>query len=139
MNIWVKALMATNVLAYRLSRGLLGSRMAGQSVLLLHTVGRKSGRSYITPVNYYRDGENYVLVASNWGNDSHPGWFFNLMHQSIATIQVKDQTIHARAREATAEEYERLWKYVTSKNDYYVRYQKQTRRKIPIVILTPER
>ena len=139
MSIWIKALMATSVLVFRLSRGRLGSKMAGQSVLLLHTVGRKSGKPYTTPVNYYRDGENYVLVASNWGKANHPAWFHNLMHQSTGTIQVKDLTVHVRACQATGEEYERLWKHVTSKNDYYVRYQKQTGRQIPVVTLTPER
>lgn len=138
MAIWIKALMAMNVLIYRLTRGRLGSKMAGQSVLLLHTVGRKSGAAYITPINYYQDGEAYVVVASNWGKDSHPGWFYNLMHQGTATIQVKDQRIRVRARQATGEEYARLWSTVTSPNDYYVGYQKQTKRQIPVVVLTPE-
>ena len=101
MDIWIRALMAMNVFIYRLTRGRLGSKMAGQSVLLLHTVGRKSGAAYITPINYYRDGEAYVVVASNWGKDSHPGWFYNLMHQGTATIQVKERKIRVRARQAT--------------------------------------
>jgi len=138
MDIWIRALMAMNVFIYRLARGRLGSKMAGQSVLLLHTVGHKSGAAYITPINYYRDGEAYVVVASNWGKDSHPGWFYNLMHQGTTTIQVKDQTIRVRARQATGEEYARLWSTVTSLNDYYVGYQKQTKRQIPVIVLTPE-
>jgi len=101
MDIWIRALMAMNVFIYRLTRGRLGSKMAGQSVLLLHTVGHKSGAAYTTPINYYRDGEAYVVVASNWGKDSHPGWFYNLMHQGTATIQVKERKIRVRARQAT--------------------------------------
>lgn len=64
MDIWIRALMAMNVFIYRLTRGRLGSKMAGQSVLLLHTVGHKSGAAYTTPINYYRDGEAYVVIAS---------------------------------------------------------------------------
>ena len=139
MSIWIKVLMAVNVWIYRLTGGALGSRMAGQSVLLLHSVGRKSGKPYTTPVNFYRDGENYVLVASNWGKESHPGWFFNLRHQPETTIQVKRQVAPVKASEASGAEYERLWEYVTGKNPFYIRYQKQTERKIPIVILTPEK
>jgi len=63
----IKLLMTINVFLYRLTNGVIGGKMGGQSVLLLHTIGRKSGKSYITPTNYFRDGKNYVLVASNWG------------------------------------------------------------------------
>jgi len=135
---WIKVLMAMNVFLYRLTRGALGSRMGGQSVLLLHTVGRKSGKAYTIPLNYYRDGENYVVVASNWGKGYHPGWYYNLMQQGRTEIQVKDRKMRVQASQATGDEYERLWKVVTSQNDYYLRYQKQTDRKIPMVILTPD-
>ena len=138
MSIWIRLLMIVNVFIYRLTRGLLGSKMAGQSVLLLYTVGRKSGRSFTTPVNYYGDGENYVLVASNWGKDNHPAWFYNLMQQPNTKVQVKAQIIRVAARQATGQEYERLWTFVTSKNNYYARYQAGTKRRIPIVILVPQ-
>jgi deazaflavin-dependent oxidoreductase (nitroreductase family) len=111
--------------------------MAGQSVLLLHTVGRKSGRSHTTPVNYYRAGSDYILVASNWGRENHPAWFHNLVSQPQTTVQVMGGTLRVKARAATEEEYPRLWELVTSKNSYYPRYQRQTQRRIPIVVLTP--
>ena len=123
---------------YRLTRGALGSKMAGQSVLLLHTIGRKSGKAFTIPLNYYRDGEDYVIVASNWGKEYHPAWFYNLMQQGRTTIQVKARKIRVNASQPAGAEYERLWKVVTSQNDYYVRYQKQTSRKIPLVILAPD-
>jgi deazaflavin-dependent oxidoreductase (nitroreductase family) len=138
MSIWIKVLMAVNVWIYRLTGGMLGSRMAGQSVLLLHSVGRKSGKPYTTPVNYYRDGENYILVASNWGKESSPGWFFNLMHHPETTLQIKRQVVPVKASEASGADYERLWSYVTGQNPFYTNYQKQTERKIPIMILTPK-
>jgi deazaflavin-dependent oxidoreductase (nitroreductase family) len=136
-NMWIKVLMALNVFFYRLTNGRLGSTMSGQSVLLLHTTGRKSGKAYITPTNYFRHGEDYILVASNWGKDKHPAWFLNLRRLKTATIQVKNQTLKVNAREAAGEEYGRLWQFVTSKNPYYLRYQKQTKRKISVVVLTP--
>jgi F420H(2)-dependent quinone reductase len=134
---WVKVLMAVNVFLYRLTGGGLGSKMAGQNVLLLYTKGRKSGKAYIVPTNYYQDGDRYVVVASNWGKPSHPGWYFNLMAQGSASVQIKNRRLPVIVRQAAGEEYERLWKYVTSQNAYYVRYQEQAGRQIPLMILTP--
>jgi deazaflavin-dependent oxidoreductase (nitroreductase family) len=129
--------MVTNVFLYRLTGGRLGSRMGGQNVLLLHTTGRKSGKPYTTPINYYLDGENFLVVASNWGQDHHPAWFYNLVHQPVTTIQVKERVIRVRASQASGEDYDRLWNLVAGQNAYYMRYQQQTRRKIPVVILRP--
>ena len=136
MDFWIKTLMALNVFMYRLTGGLMGGRMSGQNVLLLHTVGRKSGAQRITPVNFFRDGENYVLVASNWGKPGNPAWYFNLLQQPDARIQVKRRTYQVRARPAAEGEYGRLWDLVTGRNPFYARYQAQTKRQIPIVILT---
>jgi len=137
MNLWLRLFMALHVLTYRFTGGILGSRMAGQSVLLLRTVGRKSGKSRITPINYFRDGERYVVVASNWGRANNPGWYINLRNRPAVAIQVMNKTLNVRPEVATDAEYPRLWKLVTAKNDYYERYQKQTQRKIPLVVLIP--
>jgi deazaflavin-dependent oxidoreductase (nitroreductase family) len=129
--------MSLNVLVYRLSRGRLSSHMAGYSILLLHTTGRKTGLAYTIPLTYFRDGDNYLLVASNWGRKHNPGWYYNLMHQPAATIQVNAQVIAVQAHPATGGEYTRLWKAVTNRDNFYVRYQKRTSRQIPIMVLTP--
>ncbi len=138
MNFWIKVLMAVNIFLYRLTGGWLGGRMQGQNVLLLDTVGRKSGRRHTTPVNYFRDGENYLLVGSNWGKPGQAAWYLNLMQQPEARVQVGKRTFQVRARPADEGEHARLWGYVTSLNPFYTRYQAQTKRQIPIVILTPE-
>jgi F420H(2)-dependent quinone reductase len=136
MSFMTKLLIKTNVFVYRLTGGKVGGKMGQNSLLLLNTLGRKSGKPYTIPLNYFRDGENYIIVASNWGGDHHPGWFRNLMSQPLANIQVLDQVIPVQPHEAAGEEYERLWKFVTSRNDFYTGYQEKTTRKIPIVILT---
>jgi F420H(2)-dependent quinone reductase len=136
MELWIKILMAVNIFLYRLTGGRLGGILSGQSVLLLDTVGRKTGRRHTIPINYYRDGERYVIVASNWGKNHHPAWYFNLMSQPVTQIQVKNRKLRVRAQTALDQDYERLWQSVTSQNEFYIRYQKQTWRKIPLVILT---
>jgi F420H(2)-dependent quinone reductase len=134
---WTKLLMSLNVLVYRLSRGRLGSRMAGYSVLLLHTTGRKTGVAYTIPLTYFQEGENYLLVASNWGREHNPGWYYNLLNQPETTIQAKEHVVAVKAHPAKGDEYTRLWKMVTSRNNFYTRYQKKTSRQIPIMVLTP--
>ena len=137
MDVFTRLFIKIHVLFYQLSGGLFGGYMAGQSVLLLHTTGRKSGRNYIIPINYYPDNNNYVVVASNWGKDYHPGWFINLQHNPTTTIQIKSRKITVTAHSASGDDYDRLWQYVSSRNKFYNRYQVQTTRKIPLVILTP--
>jgi F420H(2)-dependent quinone reductase len=136
-DLGIRILMAANVLAYRVTGGRLGSRMAGQDVLLLRTIGRKTGKVFFTPINYYLDGDRFVVVASNWGKPHHPGWYFNLMQQPQTEIQMNGKTLPVQASQASGDDYARLWKLVTSRNPFYPRYQQQTDRQIPLVVLTP--
>jgi len=137
LNIGIKLLMSLNNLAYRLSRGKLSSRMAGYSILLLFTTGNKSGVAYTIPLTYFQDGDNFLVVASNWGKEHNPGWYYNLLHKPEAAIQVNERILHVVAHPATGDEYTQLWKAITSRNNFYVRYQKKTTRKIPVMVLIP--
>jgi len=126
-----------HVLIYQVSHGYLGNQLGKQSMLLLYTIGRRSGKKRVTSLAYYRDGSNYLIVGSNWGKETQPAWFHNLMGQPRATIQVGKMSIAVLARQAQGEEYQRLWGQVTSQNHQYIEYQKQIKRRIHIVILTP--
>lgn len=137
MTSWIKIFTDLNVLIFKTTRGRLGSQLGKQSVLLLNTVGRKTGKNHTATLSYYRDGNSYLLVATNWGKESDPGWFYNLMQSPRTTIQVGASTIQVEARTAEGDEYKRLWQLVTRKNKQYIRYQKRMLRQIPIVILTP--
>ncbi len=137
MDTLIKFFTSLNAFVFRVTGGRLGSQMGKQSVLLLHTMGRKSGKPFVTPLSYYRDGENYLVVASNWGKENHPDWFRNLMHQPQTQIQVKNVTLPVIAHEANPQEHERLWSLVTRQNSQYLQYQKGVERQIPIVILSP--
>jgi deazaflavin-dependent oxidoreductase (nitroreductase family) len=138
MNLPVKVFTALHIFIYRLTSGILGSQMGGQSMLLLSTTGRKSGKIHVIAISYFRDGNHYLLVASNWGKEHHPAWYHNLISQPLADIQVKARKLRVTGRPAADEEYERLWTLVNAKNPMYTRYQQNTRRKIPIVILEPQ-
>jgi F420H(2)-dependent quinone reductase len=137
MNLFTRALVRTNAAVFMFTGGRLGSRLGQQSVLLLHTLGRKSGKAHTTPLSFYRDGNRYLIVASNWGQEAPPQWFRNLMQTPRTTIQTKTGTITVEAHPAEGEEYQPLWSLVTRQNSQYQRYQQAVTRQIPVVILTP--
>src|SRR5688572_10869817 len=88
-----------HIFLYRSSGGRLWGKMLGSPVLLLTTSGRKSGKARTVPIVYVRDGENYVVIASD-----RPGWYFNLKGNPAASIEVKGQTVRVTAREAEGDE-----------------------------------
>jgi deazaflavin-dependent oxidoreductase (nitroreductase family) len=77
--------------------------------LLLTTTGRRSGQRRATPVLYLRDGDWYVVVASNYGRQHHPAWSSNLLANPQATIQIGTRRESVTARRASPEEFERYW------------------------------
>ncbi len=137
MSNWTRFFTSLHIHIYRLTNGWVGSRLGKQSILILNTTGRRSGKQYLTTLSYYRDGNRYLIVASNWGEERHPAWYFNLMHQPHTSIQVGSNTIAVEAQAAQGEERERLWQLVTAQNEQYSNYQKSLNRRIPIVVLTP--
>ena len=133
----IKFFTTLHVSLFRLSGGRVGNRLGKQSALLLHTVGRNSAKDYYTTLSYYRDGDNYLVVASNWGKESDPDWYLNLIQQPKTTIQVGSKILNVEARPAEGEDYQRLWVLVTRKNEQYITYQNGMKRRIPIMILSP--
>lgn len=119
----------------RLTKGRLGSRLMGNSVLLLTTTGRKSGQLRETALYTFPDGENYIVVASNVGEDKHPGWYLNLRENPEASILIGGREHAVIAHEAEGAERERLWKMVTTEDNNYAEYQTWTARKIPVIVL----
>ncbi|MEV4003406.1 nitroreductase family deazaflavin-dependent oxidoreductase [Actinomadura sp. NPDC049753] len=112
-----------------------GRPRPGVNDLLLTTRGRKSGELRRTALVYGRDGDRYVVAASNRGADRHPAWYLNLLADPNVTVQVGKDTFTARARRATAAERPRLWRLMVSAMPEYAAYQEQTSREIPVVLL----
>ena len=129
---------ALHRVVYSASEGRIGSRIWGLDIVLLTTTGRKSGRPRTVPLCSLRDGESFVVIASYGGLDRSPAWQLNLQHQPRATLQLGRNTHHVVAREATPTEHERLWAQVTARAPGYLRYQRRTTRRIPIVLLQPQ-
>ena len=110
----------------------------GSTVLLLTTKGRKTGEDRTTPLIYARDGDDYVIVASQGGAPEHPGWYRNLTKTPEVELQVEDDVFRARARTADGDERERLWRKANEIWPHYDEYAQRTDRVIPVVVLERE-
>jgi deazaflavin-dependent oxidoreductase (nitroreductase family) len=120
-----------------LTAGRLGSRLLGRTVLLITTTGRKSGQPRETALYTIADQGNYIVVASNVGEDVHPGWYLNLRENPNASILIGGRERTVIAHEAEGDERERLWEMVTTKDANYAEYQTWTTRRIPVIVLEP--
>ena len=126
-----------SVSLYRSTHGAFGGRVQGLQVLLLTTIGRKTGRERTTPLGYFMDDSNYIITASNPGRDTHPAWFHNLRANPRVTIEIKDRQIEAEAEVAAPEKRSSLWSQLISLSPPYANYAEKTTREIPLVILRP--
>jgi deazaflavin-dependent oxidoreductase (nitroreductase family) len=107
----------------------------GAPILILTTVGRRTGEPRSTPLIYGRHGDAYLVVGSKGGSPAPPAWYLNLEANPEVTVQVKADRFPARARTATAEEKPELWTTMASIWPDYDNYQTKTDRQIPVVIL----
>jgi deazaflavin-dependent oxidoreductase (nitroreductase family) len=125
---------AEHVRAYRETDGERGYEWRGTTILLLSTVGRKSGEQRTTPLIHRTDGEHWIVVASKGGAPEHPSWYENLLANPDATIQVRGERIDVRASTAAGEERARLWALMAEVWPAYDEYQAKTDREIPVVV-----
>lgn len=127
----------THRFVYRATGGRVVGRAAGMPVLLLTTTGRRSGKARTTPLTFFRDGNDIVVIASFGGSDVPPSWWVNLRHDPRARVTIGRRRAAVTARIATDAERERLWPQITRTYPGYARYQERTARQIPVVLLTP--
>ncbi len=133
-DLFIKWFMAINALLLRLSRGRIGSKLGKQTILILHTVGRKSGQERKTPIAYFAYEARYLIVASNWGRDKNADWYLNLKKDPHAKLEINGRIISVVAREAQGAEYDQLWKFAAERHPPYLKYQQMTTRRIPIML-----
>lgn len=122
---------------YRWSNGRIGARMANLPVLLLETVGRKSGESRLNALTYLPWGNRFVVIASVLGEPRNPAWYLNLRARPELSIQVGARRLAVRAHDAEGEEREAIWRALVALSPDYEQYRERTGRRIPVVVLTP--
>jgi len=121
---------------FRSRGGRVGGNFEGAPILLMHTVGAKTGEERVTPVMYLADGERWVVFASKAGAPDSPGWYHNLVAKPDMAIEVGTETIDVRATVASPEERDPLYARQAAAYPQFGEYEKRTSRKIPVVIFT---
>jgi deazaflavin-dependent oxidoreductase (nitroreductase family) len=117
------------------TRGALSTAI-GQQVLVVETIGAKSGQARRIPLVYVTAGDAIVLIASKGGAPKHPAWYHNLKANPEVRVWAKDRSGHYRAREAEGEERDRLWAKAVDYYAGYETYQGRTGgRRIPVLVL----
>ncbi|HEX9332799.1 MAG TPA: nitroreductase family deazaflavin-dependent oxidoreductase [Anaerolineales bacterium] len=129
--------MAIYVFLYRLTGGKFGNQVQGLPVLLLTTIGRRTGKKRITPLGYLEHDGSYVITATNAGFDTHPAWFHNLKSHPQVALQIGDKQLTAIAELADPTLRQQLWAKFVERAPGYGAYEKRTTREIPIVLLRP--
>jgi F420H(2)-dependent quinone reductase len=138
-------LMGGHAKIYRATHGVIGHRVPGvPEMLLLDHTGAKSGTHRTTPLVFARDplsqgaaGSNIILIASKGGYPKNPAWYYNLKANPDTTIQIGSKKLEVHAREATPEEYDRMWKLAVAVYGGYEAYKRRTERQIPLIVLEP--
>ena len=120
------------------SGGRLKSTFNAPTVLLTHT-GAKSGKKRTTPLAYFTDGDDVVMIASRGGHSDHPAWYFNIRANPDVELWTKGGGGRYRAREAEGDEREHLWKLATTMYPGFASYQERAGdRRIPVIVCSPQ-
>jgi deazaflavin-dependent oxidoreductase (nitroreductase family) len=126
-----------NVPIYRATRGSVMGNVGKAPVLLITTTGRKSGQTRTAPVLYMQDGDRFVVIGSNAGNQKAPAWALNLEANPEAHVNAKGKLGRVRARVAEGEEREELWRRANEQYAGFDDYKTRTARDIRLFVLEP--
>lgn len=111
------------------------SGMSGP-VLLLTTKGARTGREHVTPLNFSRDGDRYILMASKGGSATHPDWYHNLVADPLVTVEADRERFTAKANISDGTERQRLLKIHSAAMPFFGAYERRVkRRQIPVITL----
>ena len=103
--------------------------------LMIRYTGRKSGKTFITPLCYGAIGGEAVIVASKGGADQHPAWYLNVRASETIDFQIATQAFRATWREPAGAERDAVWDFMVRNYGFYADYQASTERKIPLVMM----
>jgi deazaflavin-dependent oxidoreductase (nitroreductase family) len=116
------------------------AELAGWTIIQLTTIGAKTGQERTMPLLAGVDGDRVALVASSFGREHNPGWYYNLKAHPECKVAYKGETLPYVAREVNGDEYDKYWKLVASNYVGYQKYKKlAAHRHIPVMLLEPKK
>ncbi|MCE2473485.1 MAG: nitroreductase family deazaflavin-dependent oxidoreductase [Anaerolineae bacterium] len=121
---------------FRANGGKVGGFFEGATLLLLHTIGAKSGLERINPVVYLANSNRYVVIASKAGADTHPDWYHNIVANPEVTVEVGSETFAALASIAAEPERTELYEKMEARHTGFTEYKNKTTRVIPVITLS---
>lgn len=137
-NIVIRVMSLLNTWIYRATGGRIGGKfLRGAPVMLLTTIGRKTGKRRTVPLLYMHDGANIICVGSKGGMPHHPLWYRNLQANPDVEVRIGTEVRRMRARTATAAQKAGYWPKLVAMYPDFENYQARTDRDIPVVILSP--
>jgi F420H(2)-dependent quinone reductase len=119
------------------SGGAEGNTMKGKPIIVLTTVGAKSGKLRKTPLMRVEHGGEYAVVASLGGAPKNPVWYYNIKSDPHVELQDGAELKDYTAREVFGDEKSAWWERAVAAWPDYAEYQKKTDRQIPLFVLTP--
>ncbi|OIJ94576.1 nitroreductase/quinone reductase family protein [Streptomyces colonosanans] len=124
---------------FRAQGGIVDGPFEGKHLLLLHTVGRRTGQERVNPLVYAADGESFLVCGSSRGAEKDPAWVGNVADMSEVTIEVGRRILRATPTVVThtSPEWERLYGIWSQYWPASAQYESKTSRKFPIVRLDP--
>jgi deazaflavin-dependent oxidoreductase (nitroreductase family) len=122
---------------FRANGGKVGGQFEGSPLLLLHTVGARSGQQRVNPMMYRRIGDTYAVFASKAGAPTNPDWYHNLKAHPEVTAEIGTETVSLTAHVANADERAPIWAAQKDEFPGFADYESKTSREIPVVILQP--
>jgi deazaflavin-dependent oxidoreductase (nitroreductase family) len=126
-----------NAEQYMASGGTEGTELKGRPVILLTTLGAKSGKIRKTPLMRVEHNGEYAVVASLGGAPKHPVWYYNVKKNPRVELQDGSSNGDYDAREVFGDEKAAWWERAVEAWPDYAEYQKKTDREIPVFVLTP--
>lgn len=117
---------------FRANDGACGGMFEGNPMLLLTMTGAKTGRQLTSPLTYFADGDDYIVMASAGGDPKHPAWYFNLKANPDIELEVGIERFAASAIETSGDERARVFEAMTAAMPRFADYQAGVDREIPI-------
>jgi deazaflavin-dependent oxidoreductase (nitroreductase family) len=122
---------------FRTNGGMVGGQFAGAPLLLLHTVGARTGEPRVNPMMYQQLDGGYAVFASKGGAPTNPDWYHNLLAHPRVEAEIGTEKVALVARVATGDERARIWSAQKSAYPGFADYERKTDRQIPVVVLEP--